>query len=82
MVWAAMMLAFFGFLRLSELTCHSKVSAEIHLASKNVKFSPHQISTDFMTLGIKAFKTDPFRFGHTITIEKNWSPPLSRFGHE
>ena len=74
MVWTAMMLAFFGFLRLGELTCHSKVSAEIHLAFNNVKFSPHQISTDFMTLVIKASKTDPFRFGHTTTIEKTGLP--------
>ena len=31
MIWAAMTLAFFGFLRLGELTCNSKFNPDIHL---------------------------------------------------
>ena len=79
MVWAAMTLAFFGFLRLGELTCNSKFSPEIHLAPRDVRFFPHQGNPDFMTLGIKASKTDPFRSGHTITIGKTGLPlcPIS-----
>jgi len=74
MVWAAMTLAFFGFLRLGELTCNSKFSPEIHLASGDVRFFPHQGNPDFMKLSIKASKTDPFRSGHTITIGKTGLP--------
>ena len=69
----------FGFLRLGELTCNSKFSPEIHLAPRDVRFFPHQGNPDFMTLGIKASKTDPFRSGHTITIGKTGLPlcPIS-----
>ena len=74
MVWAAMTLAFFGFLRLGELTCNSKFSPEIHLAPRDVRFFPHQGNPDYMKLGIEASKTDPFRFGDTITIGKTGLP--------
>ena len=36
MLWAAMTLAFFGFLRLGELTCNSKFNPDIHLTTDNV----------------------------------------------
>ena len=79
MVWAAITLAFFGFLRLGELTCNSKFSPEIHLAPRDVRFFPHQGNPDYMTLGIEASKTGPFRSGHTITIGKTGLPlcPIS-----
>lgn len=67
MIWATMTLAFFGFLRLGELTCNSKFSPEIHITSDDVKFFPHMSNPDFPTAYIKTSKTDPFRTGHTIT---------------
>ena len=38
-IWAAMTLAFFGFLRLGELTCNRKFSPEAHLSQENVTSS-------------------------------------------
>jgi hypothetical protein len=34
MIWAAMTLAFFGFLRLGELTCNSKFNKDVHLTQR------------------------------------------------
>ena len=67
MFWAAMTLAFFGFLRLGELTCNSKFNPEIHLCPSDVSFSSSQEATS-MHIRLKQSKTDPFRSGHTITI--------------
>jgi hypothetical protein len=70
MIWAAMTLAFFGFLRLGELTCNSKYNPNIHLSRDSIVFSPNLgiKSPQFMTVLIKESKTDPFRLGHTITV--------------
>lgn len=70
MIWAAMTLAFFGFLRLGELTCNSKFNSTIHLTQDNIAFSSGigTGSKEFMTVYIKESKTDPFRVGHTITV--------------
>ena len=97
MIWATMTLAFFGFLRLGELTCNSKFSPEIHITSDDVKFFPHMSNPDFTTAYIKTSKTDPFRTGHTITTRNlvhlfapSWiwkhflwqePPPLGHFLH-
>ena len=65
-----MTLAFFGFLRLGELTCNSVFNPEVHLTTDCIKFS-HQssrVTPQFMTVHIKESKTDPFRLGHTITV--------------
>ena len=65
-----MTLAFFGFLRLGELTCNSKVDPNIHLTQDSITFST-TIGTDtpeFMTVLIKESKSDPFRLEHAITI--------------
>lgn len=40
MLWAAMTLAFFGFLRLGELTCNKKYSPDIHLSPDDINFGP------------------------------------------
>ena len=40
MIWAAKILAFFGFLRLSELTYNSVYSQDIHLSPSDVSFLP------------------------------------------
>ena len=39
MIWAAMTLAFFGFLRLGEMTCNSPYSCTLHLSPGDVTFS-------------------------------------------
>ena len=36
MIWAAMTLAFFGFLRLGELTCNSKFNKDVHLTHNSI----------------------------------------------
>ena len=78
MIWAAMTLAFFGFLRLGELTCNSKFNPTVHLTTDNIAFSHRQRAgsenPDFMTVHIKESKTDPFRMGHTITVGATTCP--------
>jgi hypothetical protein len=70
MIWAAITLAFFGFLRLGELTCNPKYNPNIHLSRDSIVFSPNLgvRSPQFMTVHIKEAKTDPFRLAHTITV--------------
>lgn len=70
MLWAAMTLAFFGFLRLGELTCNTKFSPEEHLSPDNVTFLPSWENLDHISVRIKISKTDPFRVGQTILIGK------------
>ena len=75
LIWATMTLAFFGFLRLGELTCNSKFDPTIHLTLASITFSSAvgAETPEFMTLLIKESKTDPFRLGHTITIGSTMS---------
>jgi len=40
MIWAAMTLAFFGFMRLGELTCNSQFNSDAHLTSLDIYRSP------------------------------------------
>ena len=40
MVWAAMTLAFFGFLRIGELTCDSNLNPKCHLTISDLVFMP------------------------------------------
>ena len=70
MIWAAMTLAFFGFLRLGEMTCNSPYSCTIHLSPGDVTFSPSFQNPEHMSVRIKISKTDPFRSGQTIVIGK------------
>ena len=74
MLWAAMTLAFFGFLRLGELTCNVKYSKDVHLSSENVTFFPNQSAPQHIFVFIKTSKTDPFRTGQSITIGKTDLP--------
>ena len=74
MSWAAMTLAFFGFLRLGELTCNSKFNPEAHLKPDDVVFSSDQQLINAMFVKIKESKTDPFRTGHTITTGSSNTP--------
>ena len=74
MFWAAITLAFFGFLRLGELTCNSKFNSDSHLMPEDVVFSNNLQPTTAMSIRIKESKTDPFRVGHTISIGGTHTP--------
>ena len=63
MLWAAMTLAFFGFLRLGEMTCNSPFSPALHLSPCDITFLPNFLSPEHMSVRIKVSKTDPFRSG-------------------
>ena len=70
MIWAAMTLTFFEFLRLGELTCNCKFNPNIHLTRDSILFALRSGTKgpEFLTVHIKEFKTDPSRLGHTITV--------------
>ena len=72
MLWAAMLTAFHGFLRVSEYTSSHirKYNPSTTLCFEDISIkSPQSIA-----LHIKASKTDPFRQGTTIYLYKNNSP--------
>jgi hypothetical protein len=74
MIWAAISIAFFGFLRIGEMTCSSPFNSSIHLSRPDISFHNDQRHQDvFLQLRIKASKTDPFRSSATITIGSNSS---------
>ena len=70
MIWAAFTLAFFGVLRISEFTCSSRFNPNLHLTASDIKFFPSFTSSHYMTVEIKASKTDPFCKGMTLVIGK------------
>ena len=76
MIWSAMLVAFFGFLRVSEFTSthvksfnhHTTLCFEdVHL----IKDSNNKVIR--ISIDIKASKTDPFRLGTTIRLSANGS---------
>ena len=67
-----MTLAFFGFLRIGELTCNSVFSEKHNLMAKDIRFLPKS-DPQYMLIRIKVSKTDPFRQGHTILVGKSHS---------
>ena len=70
MIWAAMLTAFFGFLRASEYTSPYTNSflPESTLCYNDIIIQDNQIS-----LNIKSSKTDPFRSGVTVRLATNHS---------
>ena len=60
-------LAFFGFLRIGELTCDSNFNPECHLTLSDLVFMPKS-SPIYMLVRLKVSKTDPFRKGQTVVI--------------
>ena len=78
MLWAAMTLAFFGFLLLGELTCNSTFDPKHLLMNSDITFMPRS-SPKYMLVQLKVSKTDPFRQGQAIVIGKTNSPlcPIS-----
>ena len=53
MIWAAMTLAFFGFLRLGEMSCNSPYSCTLHLSPGDVTFSPSFQNPEHISARIK-----------------------------
>jgi hypothetical protein len=72
MLWAAMTLAFFGFLRIGEITCNSAFNETQHLMVRDISLLPKS-APQYMLVKIKASKTDPFRQGQTILVGKSHS---------
>ena len=70
MIWAFLLIAFFGFLRVSEYTASHKTKFDKFstLCIEDVTLDGHSFS-----LNIKTSKTDPFRQGVVIQIAKNKS---------
>ena len=68
MLWAALMLAFFGFLRVSEYTSShkTKFDPDTTLLVRDINLAP-----DHARVFIKASKTDPFREGVCIRVAAN-----------
>ena len=69
MVWAACCIAFFGFLRIGEMTAPDVGSYDpsVHLSFGDVTVDDQRRPT-FMKITIKQSKTDPFRKGVTLYI--------------
>ena len=81
MLWAALLTAFYGFLRVSEYTSYRKTTYDpgTTLLYKDITFK----SDGSISLLIKKSKTDPFRQGVVLRIAKNDSPlcPVNALCH-
>ena len=73
MLWAAICLAFFGFLRISEFTTSQQFHPAYNLCSGDVTFVPSIISPTAVRIGPKCSKTDPFRKGVCLTLGQTGS---------
>ena len=78
MLWAAMTLAVFGFLRIGELNCNSNFDPKHHLMKSDITLMTRS-SPRYMLVRLKVSKTDPFRQGQTLVIGTTNSPlcPIS-----
>lgn len=65
MLWAALVSAFFGFLRVSEYTSTHKTKFD---PGATLLYTDLLVSRHFASLRIKSSKTDPFRQGVTIRL--------------
>lgn len=61
LLWSAFTLAFYGFLRASEY------------ASSNLLWSDIQLTPSTVTILLRQSKTDPFRHGHSITLQATFT---------
>lgn len=91
MIWAACALAFFGLLRIGEMTCRIiKKQFWPHGTSINSGLAyDHSSAPTVMFVTIKCSKTDPFRKGVTLSLGRTARPlcrgitsgPLFRFAN-
>lgn len=73
MLWAAICLAFFGFLRIGEFTSSQQSHSSLQLDASDVQFVPSILLPTSVRVQIKCSKTDPFRKGVTLTIGESGS---------
>ena len=75
MIWAACYMAFFGFLRSSELTVPSQdgYDPSVHLSLSDVAVDSRS-SPSMIQVRIKQSKTDPFRLGVNLYLGKTDAP--------
>ena len=73
MLWAAIITAYFGFLRVSEYTSSHKTKFD---PTSTLLFEDLYLEEDMAHINIKASKTDPFRQGVSIRLAANDSPTL------
>ena len=64
LLWAAFMLAFYGFLRASELTS----SSQMEFSPPGLHWCESTAQPSILTITLCQSKTDPFRSGHSISI--------------
>ena len=67
MFWAATLVAFFGFLRVSEFTVGGSFDPTIHLALRDIRFDA-PVDPEAISIWLKASKTDPFREGCSVEV--------------
>ena len=69
MLWAAVCMCFFGFLRSGEVVVpsHREYDATVHLSYGDVRVDSTE-NPQFLEVAIKASKTDPFRKGVTVYL--------------
>ena len=71
---AAMLLAFFALLRVSEYTCPTKgepFNPSIHATRGDIIFIPNMINPERITVEVKVSKTDQWRVGVTLPIYRS-----------
>ena len=73
MLWAAICLAFFGFLRIGEFTSNQRSHSSLQLSASDVQFIPSILSPTSVRVKIKCSKTDSFRKGVTLIIGESGS---------
>ena len=73
MLWAAICLAFFGFLHISEFTTSQHFHPAYNLCSGDVTFVPSIISPTAVRIGLKCSTTDPCRKGVCLTLGQTGS---------
>ena len=68
MLWAAMLTAFYGFLRVSE---YASARVKSYEPETTLSFKDFTVTGNMYSIVIKASKTDPFRTGATVRIAPN-----------
>ena len=66
--WAAFTLAFYGFLRASELT----FSSQMEFSSPGLHWCDITSQPSILTITLRQSKTDPFHHGHSISISPKY----------
>ena len=73
MLWAAICLAYFGFLRVSEFTIKQRFQGSTDLSTNDITFIRSLATASSVKVFIKASKADPFRQGTKIGIGRTES---------